>query len=160
MTGEKYPEIEELVKILVGMGCRVDPCGSMVTCDPPPRLDHKDASDMDYLVEILHDSIDRDERKSRVVEYLGEQQFAWEGGDHYQIQLASDFMSFRRDDYNLIVTANALFARRHRAATAVCKRLNLMLKADRVALFQAVLYGNDGTEKPEPKPKPDDKGTF
>lgn len=30
------------------------------------------------------------------------------------------------------------------AATAVAKRLNLLDKADRIALFQAVLYANGG----------------
>jgi hypothetical protein len=47
-----------------------------------------------------------------------------------------------RDDVNLIATSDGDFFRRFLAATQVCIRLNLMNKEDRIALFQAVLYGN------------------
>jgi len=54
------------------------------------------------------------------------------------------FTSFRRksDDLNLIVTDSPEFAKKFLAATSVAKKLNLLAKADRIALFQAVLYGN------------------
>jgi hypothetical protein len=42
---------------------------------------------------------------------------------------------------NLIVTDDLEWHRRFVAATSIAKRLNLMAKADRIALFQAVLYG-------------------
>lgn len=112
-------------------GCTVEPCGSRVTCDPPPS-----DTDQDYLVEAPQAAI------SDIVAFLSQANFRWEGAsEHYQNVAQSDFMSWRRDDVNLIITANADFAKRHRAATALCKRLNLMVKADRIALFQAVLYG-------------------
>jgi hypothetical protein len=78
-----------------------------------------------------------------VVNLLSGAGFQWEGNEHYQ-DASGDFMSWRSaEKVNLIVTASAAFAARHRVATALCKRLNLMDKADRIALFQAVLYGNE-----------------
>jgi hypothetical protein len=52
------------------------------------------------------------------------------------------FESWRRNEVNLILTADQKFAAKHRAATHVCKSLNLLDKGDRVRVFQAVLYGN------------------
>lgn len=110
--------------------CTSEPCGSRVTCNPLP-VD----TDRDYLVQISHDY-----DVAGVVTRLCALGFEWEGSKHYR-DAAGDFMSLRRDDLNLIVTANAEFATRHRAATHVCKRLNLPNKQDRIAVFQAVLYG-------------------
>lgn len=116
-------------------GCRVEPCGSRVTCTPAP-LD----TDADFLVEMTATG---EVDIARVVNILSRNGFQWEGNAHYQDAASNDFMSWRQDDINLIVTANDDFARRHRAATQVCKRLNLLNKHDRIALFQAVLYGNE-----------------
>ena len=54
------------------------------------------------------------------------------------------FNSMRRDrdNMNLIVTDDPEFAQRFLAATSVAIRFNLQSKEDRIALFQAVLYGN------------------
>ena len=124
----------EMAGALGKLGCTIEPCGSRVTCNPAPLN-----TDADYLVvapplkmQIVSD----------LVCLLGEHKFTWEGSEHYQDAAASGFMSWRRDDVNLIVTADQQFAARHRAATALCKRLNLLSKPDRVAVFQAVLYSN------------------
>lgn len=127
-------EIEAVLAKLRINQCKVEPCGSRVTCDPAP-ID----TDQDYLVEVPNEH----DRISRTVCILSEADFGWEGGEHYQMAAAGDFMSWRHGEINLIVTANAGFAQRHRAATSVCKRLNLLSKPDRIALFQAVLYGNE-----------------
>lgn len=117
---------------LESFGCKISPCGSRVTCNPPPA-----GTDQDYLVEVPHG-----EKNVRdAMDAFGSAGFHWEGSEHYQNAMADGFMSWRKDDVNLIVTSNAGFAARHRAATALCTRLNLMEKADRIALFQAVLYG-------------------
>lgn len=122
---------ERLVfEFLKTSGCMVDPCGSRVTCSPPPA-----DTDRDFLV-----MIPQEYDVAHVITVLSDAGFAWEGSEHYR-DAAGSFMSWRRDDLNLIVTSNAEFATRHRAATGVCKRLNLLDKGDRVALFQAVLYG-------------------
>lgn len=117
--------------------CVIEPCGSRVTCNPPPLN-----TDRDFLVVMPDDH----EKISVIVSSLDAAGFSWEGSEHYQ-DAAGDFMSWRRDDVNLIVTRNAAFATRHRAATYVCTRLNLQNKPDRIAVFQAVLYGNQHGEE-------------
>lgn len=66
--------------------------------------------------------------------------FEQEGGALYPGQ-DNAFASWRRDNLNLIVTRDADFSKKHIIATALCKRLNLLHKPDRIAVFQAVLYG-------------------
>lgn len=127
----------DVAKILAG--CVIDPCGSRVTCDPP-KLD----TDRDFLVVIP----DVPSTISEIIRALEDAGFYWEGSIHYQ-DAASNFMSWRRDDLNLIVTSNAEFATRHRAATFVCKRLNLPSKQDRITVFQAVLYAAQYTGEQE-----------
>lgn len=144
MRQEIDPEIE---KWLVAHDCRVEVCGSQVTCDPPPP-----ASDTDYLVEIvrpedLYHSFSTPQcalegQVSVVIAYLTNAGFFLEGRDHYQHMTSSTFASLRRERVNIILTSNPEFARRHRAATHICTRLNVLAKPDRVAIFQAVLYGN------------------
>lgn len=120
---------------LVLLGARIEPCGSRVTCSPPPA-----DTDHDFLVELPPDEM----TVSNFVCSASEAGFRWEGNEHYQTAV-STFMSWRRDDINLIVTSDATFAARHRVATSLCKRLNLLAKDDRIAVFQAVLYGNEWT---------------
>ena len=124
--------IEEVFNTITAMGCEIEPCGSRVTCNPAPK-----DTDQDFLVVVPS----KMQVVSNLVSYLVEAGFNWEGSKHYQIVAASDFMSWRRGDVNLIVTANSTFAMRHRVATYFCKRLNLLDKEDRIAAFQAILYG-------------------
>jgi hypothetical protein len=126
-------ENEELFAALKEIGCRVEMCGSRVTCNPAPT-----GTDEDYLVEIEQVSSGS---VAQVVQAISGAGFNWEGSEHYQ-NAANTFMSWRKGETNLIVTASSVFAERHRAATHVCTRLNLLNKPDRIALFQAVLYGN------------------
>ena len=127
--------MEPIFETLEKIGCRVEPCGSRVTCSPPPA-----DTDADYLVQILPGDNGRDTVAS-VVNELSGAGFQWEGSEHYQ-DAAGEFMSWRGDgNINLIVTADSVFADKHRTATALCKRLNLLDKRDRISLFQAVLYG-------------------
>ena len=129
--------MDVLAQLSSELGCVVEPCGSRVTCDPAPT-----DTDRDYLVVVPSGEV----HVADVVSFLSGLEFNWEGSEHYQGQIGGDFISFRKDDTNLIVTSNPSFADRHRAATHVCKRLNLMNKRDRIALFQAVLYGVRWTE--------------
>jgi hypothetical protein len=126
-------EVEQIIADLTAAKCTVALCGSKVTCDPPPV-----GTDTDYRV-----SVPKDERVvASVVDILGSAGFQWESGEHYQNAAADGFMSWRKDDVNFIVSSNSEWLRRHVAATALSKRLNLLSKSDRIALFQAVLYGN------------------
>lgn len=130
---ETFEPVADVLAALEFYLCKVEPCGSRVTCNPAPT-----DTDQDYLVEAKDDQ----RTISEVVNRLQSFGFRWEGGEHYQQAMAGDFMSWRRGEVNLIVTANSAFADRHRTATTLCKRLNLLVKDDRIALFQAVLYGN------------------
>lgn len=118
------------------MGCVVEPCGSRVTCNPPPT-----DTDRDYLVEVK-----RYADYEQAIQIIMENGFYPEGSDHYR-NSDFDFQSWRLGEINLIVTYKEWFANRHRAATTVCKSLNLMDKSDRIALFQKILYGNRPDEK-------------
>ena len=125
---------DDVLNVLRALGCSIEPCGSRVTCDPAPA-----DTDQDYLVEMQP----ADDIIAKVVSELVEAGFVWEGNEHYQQASRSGFMSWRLDDVNLIVTADRAFAGKHRVATALCKRLNLLNKPDRIAAFQAVLYSNE-----------------
>lgn len=105
--------------------------GSRVICDPMP-ID----SDYDFLV--------YDSSRNPLAKDLAALGFAEEGEALYPGQ-SNVFTSWRRDDLNLIVTCDPDFSQKHRLATALCKRLNLLQKPDRIAVFQALLYGK-GTE--------------
>lgn len=124
----------QIFALLKDAGCKISPCGSRVTCSPAPT-----DTDRDFLVLVPF----KQTVLSKLVETLRGDGFNLEGrGEHYQDSAVATFFSLRRDDLNLIMTANERFAQRHGVATALCRRLNLMNKGDRIALFQAVLYGN------------------
>lgn len=106
-------------------------CGSRVTCSPAPEN-----TDADYLVVIPDDNC----LAADAAAELSNAGFQWEGKEHYQ-QATNTFMSWRKGDVNLIVTRSRGFASRHGVATAICKKLNLMSKPDRIMVFKAVLYG-------------------
>lgn len=107
--------------------------GSQFICIPAPS-----GSDWDYLVEApkIESEI------SSLVSFLTNEGFQWEGGEHYQMTITADFMSFRFKEINLLVSANAEWCKKHRLATKLAKKLNLQEKPDRIAVFQAILYGN------------------
>jgi hypothetical protein len=105
--------------------------GSRVTCDPP-SLD----TDRDVLCLV----------KDRIgfVDAATREGFVMDGSvPANELELhQSPFTSLKRGEDNLIVTDAAWFASRFMVATRLAKRFNLQAKVDRVALFQAVLYGN------------------
>ena len=128
---------DRLFDKLRSLGCVIEPCGSRVTCDPAPT-----DTDADYLV-VAPSSKDA---IAKINMALCEEEFELEGGEHYQVSVAGGFTSWRLGDINLIISANDDFVMRHRAATSIAKRFNLMVKADRIALFAAVLYGTAAIE--------------
>lgn len=121
----------------------VEPVGSRVTCNPAPT-----DTDADFLCLVTPAAM------PRVVVDLDEAGFALGGSiilDDMNYTPPEDrFGSWKKGEVNVILTSSPIFFRRFLAATAVAKRLNLLDKADRVALFQAVLYGNDVTIEPIP----------
>lgn len=110
--------------------------GSRVTCNPPP-VD----TDQDVLVLVSEENADYFVSKMKNAGFdveLGEgyAEDALNAGEEDR------FQSYRLGDVNLIVTVDERFYARFSAATAMAKRANLMQKEERIALFQAVLYGN------------------
>lgn len=112
---------------------RFEPVGSRVTCDPAP-LD----TDEDWLALMLTD------RSASLAEMgfecAGPEEFYTESGE-------GEFRSWRRGVTNLIVTPDETFYQRFLLASGLAKRFNLLRKADRIALFQAVLYGAKAQEQ-------------
>lgn len=116
--------------------------GSQVTCNPSPPLSE---SDLDIIVLV------KSGRYTDAVNALLADGF--EGGgsiiadEHNRVPVNDRFESFKKSPVNIILTESETFYQRFLAGTSVAKRLNLLDKADRVALFQAVLYGEtcDGT---------------
>lgn len=98
--------------------------GSRVTCNPAPT-----DTDLDVLVKIgtfggpVSGVLYRD---------------GWTRGGSGQDD--SDFESWTKGEVNLILTDSDVFYHKFLAATSVCKRLNLLDKDDRKAMFRACLY--------------------
>jgi hypothetical protein len=109
--------------------------GSRVTCQPPPT-----STDIDVLVLVPRGPVHRimqlggwvkDGTKFEAVNYVKKQ----DGYPNY-------FTSYRKGDVNIIVTRHERFYNLFSLATDLAQRLNLLKKPDRIALFQAVLYGS------------------
>lgn len=119
-------------------GCTVEAVGSRVTCNPAPTN-----TDADFLVWTRGAP-----RLARVSGGLRRAGFVVGGSVPADMSCTLPsgsglrFLSYRLGVENVILTADAEFYRRFMAATDIAKRFNLLVKADRVALFQAVLYGN------------------
>jgi hypothetical protein len=134
-------EDEPIVSLLArlaqdGRLIEFEPVGSRETCDPAPI-----GTDWDFLCFVKDfygtiadlKEIGFDDEGSEICDEDGE--------EHIDMR----FVSMKRGIVNLIVTDKRLFYDRFLAATSVAKRLNLLKKEDRIALFQAVLYGNIST---------------
>ncbi len=117
----------------------IEHVGSRVTCNPPPT-DTDD--DWLYLVANIEEFVQSFKKDGFYVDgsLMGGNVVA-----ENEVCKHGLFVSMKHpvDDVNLIATSDREFFQRFLAATAVCRRLNLMNKADRIDLFQAVLYGVD-----------------
>jgi hypothetical protein len=113
--------------------------GSRIICKPPPK-----DTDYDILVRVATDRLD-DFMKAAVIDGWTERPLT---GHEDEYEDCADFWPLRKGDLNLIVCVDEEFYKRFDAATHVAKRLNLLNKPDRIALFQAVLYGNKWEEVP------------
>ena len=134
-------KIEELLRY----ANRHELVGSRITCNPPP-VD----TDQDVLVFI--DEANADDFVWR----MKQTGFNVELGEGYAEDALNSgeedrFQSYRLGDVNLIVTVDERFYTLFSAATAMARRANLMQKEERIALFQAVLYGNSGAEAIAPR---------
>lgn len=122
----------KILKDLEDIGCEISAAGSRITCAP-----FSENSDHDYLVYAEDEGI-----LSHVIAILSNGAFEREGNSQHYQDCGEGFMSWRKDMLNLIVSKNPDFVAKHKLATALCKRFNLLRKSDRIALFQAILYSN------------------
>ncbi len=104
------------------------PTGSRVICKPPVT-----DTDEDWLLHV-------EDAKSfeKVAEALG---WSTPSETDEEYGLMPKFLSYRRGELNLIVTDDREFYAAFDAATYAASCLNLLSKAERIMLFQAVLYG-------------------
>ena len=100
--------------------------GSSVTCNPP-IVD----SDIDFLILCHLHGMDT------IEEYML--------GDRYRECSIKHphFKSFRRGRLNVTVTCQPIFFHKSLLAHKLAKRFNLLDKRDRIALFHAIIHGED-----------------
>lgn len=122
-------EMTTIVEALGGIVTCVEPVGSRITCTPAPTT-----TDEDWL--MLTDS-----NPAGVLKSLGFVQDR--GPGFYTGNDDGQFRSWRRGEMNIITTPDSQFYERFLTATHLATRFNLLDKQDRIALFQAVLYGVD-----------------
>ncbi len=132
---------------LVGLIARLDdlvyaaePIGSRVTCDPAPQ-----DTDIDWLLLIRDPTKDdasaADLLSQNAYDVLKAAGFSQDGQpEFYTGTNRGEFRSWRLGDLNVVTTPDGEFYRRFITATHLAKRFNLLDKADRIALFQVVLY--------------------
>lgn len=112
------------------------PTGSRVICSPPVE-----DTDEDHCALV---SLNR-------MKWFTENGFTQDGSpEFYTGNDAGGFRSFRRGDLNIIATSSGRFFELFRAATELARRFKLNDKADRIALFQVVLYGVDADNLEQP----------
>lgn len=122
-------EIAADINWLAIRGWLVQPVGSRVTCNPAPE-----GTDRDYLVFVAS--------QDEAAAVLFDAGFSQDGSpEFYTGNDAGGFRSYRRGAVNIIATEDYTFFERFLIATGLARRFNLLDKADRIALFQAVLYG-------------------
>lgn len=129
------------VEVIKGRVLRAMLVGSRVTCNPPVV-----GTDQDVLVLVKH--IEASEINNPE---FSSDDWAEVDAMHHELRSGGwviggsgaqddDFESWTNGDVNLILTASEKFYNLFVAATAVCKRLNILDKEDRKAVFRAVLY--------------------
>ena len=110
----------------------VVPVGSRVTCNPPPM-----DTDQDLLCFCAEDDYDA------FGQWLSKREWKYE--DCYRLH--GEFMSYRKEHWNVIATCDEKFFDNFMDATRSCKEKNLLKKEERIAEFDRIF----GVKK-QPKP--------
>jgi hypothetical protein len=159
MTTETFSGLPAYLENLVELW---EPVGSRVTCNPPPT-----DTDQDILVllpkenlEVFNQELyankwtscsDREETDSPPVPPVGsssdvwwawgEAMNKWEATQDTYGTLADgeSFESWRKEDINLIVTLDPEWFDKMMEACEVCKALNVMSKAERIAIHSKIV---------------------
>lgn len=104
--------------------------GSSVICDPPVT-----DTDIDYVI-YTNEEVKLDT-------FLKCEGFTKSYADEEEYDLEEEgFTCYRRENINLIIINERSWYRKWVLATKVARKLNLKVKADRVMLFRAILYGD------------------
>ena len=104
--------------------------GSSVICDPPVT-----DTDIDYVI-YTNEEVKLDT-------FLKCEGFTKSCADEEEYDLEEeDFTCYRRENINLIIINERSWYMKWVLATKVARKLNLKVKADRVMLFRAILYGD------------------
>ena len=108
-----------------------DRTGSRYTCDPAPM-----DTDEDWIVYV--------ESFSKFQGWAINAGFEKTTPEDHEAYGSGEveFKTYRRGEMNLIVTEDRQFYDDWMLATCVCRELNLLEKADRIRVFQGILYGN------------------
>lgn len=109
--------------------------GSREICNPAPT-----DTDDDWLVLIAP------EDKEHFIEWFRwthdeAATMDWELGGSIIEGRESEFTSLKKGEFNIIMTTDPTYFKYFEAATSVAKKLNLLNKEDRIALFAAVMEG-------------------
>jgi hypothetical protein len=113
-------------------GAIVVPVGSRVTCNPPPT-----DTDEDFLVLVKDIQSAVDGLKALGFEHSADPEKV-EKYIRLQETTQMRFTSLWFGDVNYLITDSEFFFERFLTATHICKTLNLLNKADRVMVFEAV----------------------
>lgn len=114
------------------LSLRFEPVGSRITCNPAPM-----DTDEDFLV-LIDES-----RFGEFYQHVMVDGYELGGSvplNEVDVDPDERFSSFTLGTTNLIVTSSELFFDRFMLATAEAKAKNLMVKSERIALFQSILY--------------------
>lgn len=123
------------IKTLRELGYDCFHTGSREICDPFP-LD----TDDDYLVTV------KDNTSLQFIHNLLTVGGWNKGGSEYNNN--PGFWSWRRAEVNVLTTANHEYSEKFKLATRVAKALNVLKKAERIQLFEAIVYQTDPLHEP------------
>jgi hypothetical protein len=113
------------------------PVGSRVTCSPPPM-----DTDEDFLVLTDDTYATRKQLEEFGFEY---------DSTTYAASGSTFFISMRMGQVNYIITSNPEWYDAFLTATYICKRLNVLDKEDRIAVFDAIMLRKSFADKVEEK---------
>lgn len=123
--------LSDYIKIPSNLWSGIYATGSAVICNPPVLN-----SDKDFIICATNPRL--------LIEFLVKNNFevSLNNDGTYKFNPDDGITCLRRDEVNLVVTASRDFYLKFVEATDLAKKLNLLEKSQRIALFQYVLYGN------------------
>lgn len=123
--------LSDYIKIPSNLWSGIYASGSAVICNPPVLN-----SDKDFIICATNPRL--------LIEFLVKNNFevSLNNDGKYKFNPDDGITCLRRDEVNLVVTVSRDFYLKFVEATDLAKKLNLLEKSQRIALFQYVLYGN------------------